>query len=74
MVGYATAVSSMAYPKQLAFFEYSKSHIKVEGFVTEVAFMFLTKKIQVNSCFNPQSVKSNFYEANALPSVLAGPG
>ena len=33
-----------------------------------------SKKLWWESCFNPQSVEANFYEANALPSELSGPG
>ena len=73
MVGYGTALSSMAYPKQFSFFEDSKSRIKVEGFLTEVAIMF-RPKILASSFLDPQSVEANFYKANALPSVLADPG
>ena len=32
------------------------------------------RKILARGCFDPRSVEDNFYEANALPSELAGPG
>ena len=63
----------MAYPKQFSFFKDSKSLIKVEGYVTEVAIMFHAKKILASSYINPRSVEANFYEGNALPSAEPQP-
>ena len=74
MVGYATVLSSMAYPKQFLFFEDSKPQIKVESFVTESDDYFLRKKSWQVAVLIHGPLRQQFYEWNALPSALAGLG
>ena len=68
-----TAFHSVGFVIGSAYFKDSKSSLSGGGFIRSESYKFFRPKILARELI-PRLMKRNYYEANALPSALAGPG